>query len=108
MPDGRRSSSSHKAALLILTSVLGMAGCTAGAGLLASRDGPGELRLVTLGSSPEITASTSAITGAPTKPDVVQIRPVTFETNDELEIRRGASISKRIYLPKPQFFARLR
>ena len=85
MPDGRRSSSSRKAALLVLTSVLGMAGCTAGAGLLAGRDGPGELRLVTLDSSPEITASTSAIAGAQTKPDVVQIRPATFETNDESE-----------------------
>ena len=49
MPDGRRSSSSRKAALLVLTSVLGMAGCTAGAGLLAGRDGPGELRLVDVG-----------------------------------------------------------
>ena len=85
MPDGRRSSFSRKAALLVLTSVLGMAGCTAGAGLLAGRDGPGELRLVTLDSSPEITASTSAITGAPTNPDAVQIRPATFETNDESE-----------------------
>ena len=85
MPDGRRSSSSRKAALLVLTSVLGMAGCTAGAGLLASRDGPGELRLVTLDSPPEITASTSTIAGPQTKPDTVRIRPVTFETNDESE-----------------------
>ena len=85
MPDGRRSSSSRVVALLALTSVLGMAGCTAGAGLLASRDGPGELRLVTLDSPPKITVSTSAITGARVKPGDVQIRPATFTATDESE-----------------------
>jgi hypothetical protein len=80
MPDGRRSSFSRKAALLALASVLGMAGCTAGAGLY----GPGGLRLVTLDSPPEITASTSKIAGAKTKSDVVQIRPATFIETDEV------------------------
>ena len=82
MQNGLRSSSSRKAALLVLTSVLGMAGCTAGAGLY----GPGALRLATLDSPPEITASTSKIAGAQAKPDVVQIRPATFiETDDASE-----------------------
>jgi hypothetical protein len=80
MPDGRRSSSSRKAALLVLASVLGMAGCTAGAGLY----GPGALRLVTLDSPPEITSSTSKIAGAQIKPDIVQIRPATFTETDEV------------------------
>ena len=83
MPDGRRSSSSRKAALLVLTSMLGMAGCTAGAGLLTGLDGPGTLRLATLDSPPEITASTSKIAGAQTMPDVVQIRPATFVETEE-------------------------
>jgi hypothetical protein len=80
MPDARRSSSSRKATVLVLASVLGMAGCTAGAGLY----GPGALRLVTLDSPPEITASTSKIAGAQTKPDIVQIRPATFTEADEV------------------------
>ncbi len=83
MPDGHRSSSS-KAALLVLTSMLGMAGCTAGTGLFAGPDGPGSLRLATLDSPPEITASTSKIAGAQTIPDVVQIRPATFVETAEV------------------------
>ena len=83
MPDGRRSSSSRKAALLVLASVLGMAGCTAGAGLLTGLDEPGTLRLSTLDSPPEITASTSKIAGVQTKSDTVQIRPATFAETDE-------------------------
>jgi hypothetical protein len=82
MPDGRRSFSSRKATLLVLASVLGMAGCTAGAGLY----GPGALRLVTLDSTPEITASSSKIADAQTKSDsdIVQIRPATFTETDEV------------------------
>lgn len=83
MPDGRRSSSSRKAALLVLTSMLGMAGCTAGAGLLTNLDRPGTLRLVTLDSQPEVKAPTSKIAEAPSKPEVVDIRPATFVETDE-------------------------
>ena len=83
MQNGRRSSSSRKAALLVLTSVLGMAGCTGGVGLLTSMDKPGALRLVTLDSEPEITASTSKIVGAPKNSDVVEIRPATYDETDE-------------------------
>jgi hypothetical protein len=83
MPDGRRSSSSRKAALLVLTSVLGMAGCTGGVGLLTNMDKPGALRLVTLNSQPEIMASTSKVAGTPNNPEVVEIRPATFVGTDD-------------------------
>ncbi len=84
MPDDHRFSSSCRAALLVLTSVFGMAGCTAGTGLFTGPDVPGKLRLATLDSPPEITASTPKIAGSQTLPDVVQIRPATFVETDEV------------------------
>ena len=83
MQNGLRSSSSRNAALLVLTSVLGMAGCTGGVGLLTNMDKPGAMRLVTLDSQPEITASTSKAVGTPNKPEIVEIRPATFVGTDD-------------------------
>ena len=85
MQNGLRSSSSRKAALLVLTSVLAMAGCTNGIGLLADIEKPGALRLATLDSTPEITASTSKAVEAQNKPDVVEIRPATLVGTDQPE-----------------------
>lgn len=74
---------SFNPAALVLASVIGMAGCTAGGDLLTNPDRPGTLRLVTLDAPPEITASTAKIEGTENKPEVVEIRPATFVEPDE-------------------------
>ncbi len=79
MPDGRRSSSSRKAAVLVLTSVLAMSGCTNTTGIFAGLDRPGELRLTTLDSDPVFTGSTKP----KAKEEVVQIRAASIIDTDE-------------------------
>ncbi len=65
--------------LLVLASLLGVAGCSAGSGLLADPDRPAALRLVTLDTAPIIATSAASATG----PGTIQIRPATFtETED--------------------------
>jgi hypothetical protein len=79
MPDGRRSFSSRKGALLVLANVLAMSGCTNTTGIFAGLDRPGELRLTTLDSDPVFTGSTKPTV----KDEVVQIRPVSIIDTDE-------------------------
>ena len=85
MQNGRRSSSNRKAALLVLTSVLAMAGCSGDIGLLSNMERPSALRLATFDSTPEITASTTKIAATQKKPDVVEIRPATYVGTDHPE-----------------------
>ncbi len=61
--------------LLVLASLLGVAGCSAGSGLLANPDTPADLRLATL-DTPPIIATAAAGSAVP---GTVQIRPATFE-----------------------------
>jgi hypothetical protein len=83
MQNGRRSSSSRKAALLVLTSVLAMSGCSSSMGLFSSHDRPGDLRLTTLDSDPVFTGSTAAAKLEPKKADIVQIRPASIIEYDD-------------------------
>jgi hypothetical protein len=83
MPDGHRSSSSRKAALLVLASVLGMSGCANTMGLFPSHTTPGTLRLTTLDSDPMFTGSAAPANPPPQKAGVVEIRPASIiETDD--------------------------
>ena len=85
MQNGLRSSSSRKAALLVLTSVLGMAGCSGSMGLFSAHGGLGDLRLVTLDVEPQFTASTKPAKLLPEKAEVVEIRPALIIETDEAE-----------------------
>jgi hypothetical protein len=79
MPDGRRSSSSHGVSLLVLASVIGMAGCSGDMGLLSGAKG---LRLTTVDVEPMV--QESALTAMLKKtPDKVEIIPASsIETNE--------------------------
>jgi hypothetical protein len=79
MPDGRRSSSSHGVSLLVLASVIGMAGCSGDMGLLSGTKG---LRLTTVDVEPVV--QESALTAMLKKtPDKVEIIPASsIETNE--------------------------
>ncbi|MGB9143160.1 MAG: hypothetical protein WCB71_13275 [Aestuariivirga sp.] len=83
MQNGLRSSSSSRLALLALAGVLGLAGCTAGAGLLTNSGKPADLRLVTLDTEPEMTASTTKPEAIQKITDGVEIRPATFVETDD-------------------------
>lgn len=54
MSTGHRSSSSRRAALLVMTSMLGMAGCSGGAGLLRQDLASAPIRNSTIDQTPEI------------------------------------------------------
>ncbi len=79
---GRRSYSSQRVALLVLASVLGIAGCSGGSGLLAGSDGLGELRLATADSQPKVVVTPAKAEG---KTAVVEIRPATIIDTDPVE-----------------------
>ena len=78
MPNARRSSSSQKIALLVLTSVLGMSGCAGTTGLLSGQSSVQGLRLTTVDAQPEVTQLTTLIR--------------TKRISDEVEIIPAASV----------------
>jgi hypothetical protein len=82
MQNDRRSSSSQKIALLVLTSVLGMSGCSSGTRLLSGESGLQGLRLTTVDAQPEVTELTTLIRSKKFS-DAVEIRPASSSETDE-------------------------
>jgi hypothetical protein len=82
MQNDRRSSSSQKIALLVLTSVLGMSGCSSGTRLLSGESGLQGLRLTTVDAQPEVTELTTLIRSKKFS-DNVEIRPASSSETDE-------------------------
>jgi hypothetical protein len=83
MQNGRRSSSSSKASLLVLVSVLGMSGCANTMGLFRAHGEPASLRLTTLDSDPMFTGTAVPAKMEQKKDDIVQIRPASLDETDE-------------------------
>jgi hypothetical protein len=82
MQNDRRSSSSQKIALLVLTSVLGMSGCSSGTRLLSGESGLQGLRLTTVDAQPEVTELTTLVRSKKFL-DNVEIRPASSSETDE-------------------------
>jgi hypothetical protein len=82
MQNAHRSSSSHRIALLVMASVLGMSGCSSGTGLLSDHNKLDGLRLTTVDVQPEVTSLTALIRTQRLS-DTVEIKPAASVEVDE-------------------------